>query len=91
MPTVVSHSTGIVPSSPNALAFWELLLRPLISPVFHQDFPSQPQISEEGLHQGHPSGALAHRNHPKQMEMVSPFGEGGEQQNHEESTNILGT
>lgn len=63
--------------------------RPLISPIFCWDFPSHPQISE-GLHQGCPSGVLVRHNHPKHMEMVSTFGEGEQQRDHEERTNILG-
>lgn len=77
---------------PSALKIFVFILKDLwFLPFFHLRLPSHLQISEEGLHQGHHSGVLVHRNHPKHMEVVSTSGEGGQQRDHGESANILGT
>lgn len=40
--------------------------------------------------EGHPSGALVHRRHPKHMEMESTFGEGGQEQDHRDTGDLVG-
>lgn len=39
---------------------WPPPPKPLISPIFHRDFPSHPRLSKGGLHGGYPRGALVH-------------------------------
>ena len=61
---------------PSALKIFGFILKDLgFLPFFHLHLPSHLQISEGSLHQGHHSGALVHRDHPKHMEVVSTFGE----------------